>query len=129
MYINPNTTIKILKNVPLDPTYDHTIYWSNIDGDDANHTRAKANQSTYFSSKAKYSLDNQSYQRVKRGWIRVAILAENLYDCNYVMFQNTAFGSKWFYAFIKSVEYINNTVSEIEFEIDEMQTWWFDYQI
>lgn len=118
MYIEPNTNIKILKNVPLDPSYDHTIYFANANA-----------QSTYFQTKTKYTLDRQSYQRVQRGYMRVSIQAENLYDCNYVMFQNTAFGSKWFYAFIKSVEYVNNEVSQVEFQIDIMQTWFFDYEL
>lgn len=118
MYINPNTTIKILRNVPLDNTYEHTIYFANSSA-----------QSSYFSGLAKYTFEAQTYQRVKRGYIRVAKNAESLYDCNYLMFQNSAFGSKWFYAFIKSVEYINNGVSEIEFEIDVMQTWFFDYNL
>lgn len=118
MYINPNTSIKILHNVPLDDTYEHTIYFADSSA-----------QSSYFSGLAKYTFEEQSYQRVKRGYIRVAKNAESLYDCNYLMFQNSAFGSKWFYAFIKSVEYINNGVSEIEFEIDVMQTWFFDYEL
>lgn len=129
MYIAPNTIIKILKDVPLDPTYDHTIYWTNIDGDDSQHTYAKAAQATYFSSKAKYTLTNQSYQRLQRGWMSVRIKADDLYDCNYIMFQNTSYGNKWFYAFLKTVEYKNDNVSEIEFEIDDMQTWWFDYNL
>lgn len=118
MYINPNTSIKILHNVPLDDTYEHTIYFGDSSA-----------QSSYFSDLAKYTFEAQSYQRVKRGYIRIAKNAESLYDCNYLMFQNSAFGSKWFYAFIKSVEYINNAVSEIEFEIDVMQTWFFDYTL
>lgn len=118
MYIEPNTTIKILKDVPLDTTYQHSLWW------DMDAAQA---QSTYFSSKAKYTLDRQSYQRVKRGYMRVNVNAENLYDCNYLMFQNTAFGNKWFYAFITSAEYVNNNVAEISFEIDDMQTWHFDY--
>lgn len=118
MYINPNSTIKILRNVPLDNTYEHTIYFA-----------SSSAQSSYFSGLAKYTFEAQSYQRVKRGYIRVATNAENLYDCNYLMFQNSAFGSKWFYGFIKSVEYINNGVSEIEFEIDVMQTWHFNYNL
>lgn len=118
MYINPNSTIKILNNVPLDNTYEHTIYFA-----------SSSAQSSYFSGLAKYTFEAQSYQRVKRGYIRVATNAENLYDCNYLMFQNSAFGTKWFYAFIKSVEYINIAVSEIEFEIDVMQTWHFNYNL
>ena len=116
MYIEPNTVIKILKDCPLDNSYDHTIFF----------TSASA-QVSFFSEHTKYTLDKQSYQRVKRGYMRVSIQAENLYDCNYLMFQNTSFGTKWFYAFIKSVEYVNNVTSEIEFEIDVMQTWLFDY--
>lgn len=118
MYINPNTNIKILKGVPIDSTYQDTIFFT-----------SKSKQTEYFSSLTKYNLTEQSYQRVKRGYIRVAINSENLYDCNYLMFQNASFGAKWFYAFIKSVEYINNGTAEIEFEIDVMQTWLFDYDL
>lgn len=118
MYIAPNTIIRILKNCPLDTTYEHTLYFG-----------TKAEQTSYFSGLTKYTLNNQSYQRVNKGTMRVEYKAEDLYDCNYLMFQNTSFGNKWFYAFIKSVEYINNITSEIEFEIDVMQTWFFDYTL
>lgn len=129
MYIAPNSKIYILQNIPLDPTYDHTIYWGIADGDTYPYNVSKSIQSQYFTSQRKYTLTTQSYQRLQRGWMRVEVLSDNLYDCNYLMFQNTSFGNKWFYAFIKKVEYVNNNVSEIEFEIDEMQTWWFDYQL
>lgn len=118
MYIEPNSEIKILRNVPLDPTYDHSIIFTSLN-----------NQSAYFTSCQKYNLQKQSYQRVQRGFMRINIMSENLYDCNYLMFQNTAFGLKWFYAFIKSVEYVNNNVSQIEYEIDVLQTWYFDYTL
>ena len=137
MYISPNSTIKILHNVPLDDTYDHTIYWDTTSGGGG----ATA-QKTYFEGLTKpteyspvtgtnvsFTLSAQSYQRVKRGYIRCEIPADMLYDCNYLMFQNTSFGARWFYAFIKSVEYINNKVSEIQFELDVMQTWHFDYDL
>ena len=118
MYIAPNSIIKILKDVPLDPTFDHTIYFETAEA-----------QRTYFSSKTKYTLTNQMYQRFQRGYMRVEIQAENLYDCNYIMYQNTSFGSRWFYAFITKVEYINNAVAQINFMLDPMQTWFFDYQL
>ena len=118
MFIEPQTNIKILRNVPLDESYDHTVYFANATA-----------QYTAFQEYVKYNLNNYSYQRVKRGYARVGIKAENLYDCNYMMFQNTAFGNKWFYAFIKSVEYINNETSQIEFDIDQMQTWAFNYEL
>ena len=119
MYIAPNTNIYILHGVPLDNTYRNTLYFE-----------AASAQFGYFGSKTKYTLNNQSYQRVNRNRIRIEKTAEDLYDCNYIMFQNTAFGNKWFYAFItKPAEYINNLVSEIEYEIDVMQTWFFDYTL
>ena len=118
MYIQPDTQIRILKNVPLDPTYDHTIWFPD-----------EAHQVEFFSSKTKYTLNDQTYQRVQRGYMRVEVRAEKLYDCNYLMFQNSAFGNKWFYAFITAVEYVNNEVSEIAFEIDVMQTWFFNYTL
>lgn len=118
MEIQPNTNIKLLHNVPLDTSYDHTIYFASASA-----------QYNYFASLVKYNLTEYTYQRVKKGLARVGKCADDIYDCNYMMFQNTAFGNKWFYAYIKSVEYVNNETSEIEFEIDDMQTWWFDFTI
>ena len=31
MFIEPNSTIKLLHNVPLDPTYEHTIFFDYVD--------------------------------------------------------------------------------------------------
>lgn len=118
MYIEPGTNIRLLKDVPLDTTYDHTIYF----------TSASA-QSSYFMGLQKYNLTNYTYQRVKKGVARVGIKADNLYDCNYMMFQNTSYGEKWFYAYITAVEFVNNECSEIYFELDVMQTWFFDYDV
>lgn len=115
MYIQPETNIKILRNVPLDTTYEHTIYFSSASA-----------QRAYFESLLKYNLRNYTYQRVKRGVCRVGIKADNLYDCNYMMFQNSAYGDKWFYAYITSVEFVNNECTEITFELDVIQTWFFD---
>lgn len=118
MEIQPNSKIYILKNVPLDTTYDHTLYFAN-----------STSQYNYFYSKVKHTLTAQSYQRVNRGLARIGKSADDCYDCNYMMFQNTSFGTKWFYAYITKVEYVNNETCEIEFEIDPIQTWWFDFTI
>lgn len=118
MYIQPTTNIRLLKDSPLDTTYDHTIYFASA-----------TEQYNYFIGLQKYNLTNYTYQRVKRGVARVGIKADNLYDCNYMMFQNTAYGNKWFYAFITSVEFVNNECAEIYFELDVMQTWFFDYSV
>lgn len=118
MYIVPNTNVKILHNVPLENTYDHTLYFANATA-----------QYNYFASMVKKNCVNYTYQRVNKGTMRVEGKADNYYDCNYLMFQNTSFGTKWFYAFINSVEYINNETTEITFEIDVIQTWLFDAHV
>ena len=61
MYIEPNSNITIYHNVPLDNTYNHTLYFSNL-----------AEQNTYFHANQniiKYNLTAQSYQRVVKGSI------------------------------------------------------------
>lgn len=118
MYIAPNTNIRILKDVPLEPSYENTLYFSSLSA-----------QTSYFSSKAKYTLTQNTYQRVNRGVIRVGVKADSLYDCNYVMFQNAGYGNKWFYAFILKVEFVNNTTADVFFDIDVMQTYAFDYTL
>lgn len=119
MYIEPNSQVRLLSGVPLDDTYDHTIYFADATA-----------QYNFFSSKVKSSFNNVSYARAERGVIRLEGTADDYYDCNYIMFQNTSFGSKWFYAFIKKApEYVSNNVFRIEFEIDDMQTWMFDYTV
>lgn len=116
--IEPNTSIILLKNVPLDPTYNHTIRFADTTA-----------QSTYFANKKKHRFDKGTYQRVNRGYMRIACSADECYDCNYLMFRNTNYGSKWFYAFITSVEYVSDACCEITYTLDVMQTWLFDYTI
>ena len=106
MLIEPSTNIRLLKGVPLDNTYRNTLYFKPNEVDAQTET---------FKGYTKHNLTNQTYQRVNKGVARVGLKAEDIYDCNYMMFQNTNFGNKWFYAFITSVEYVNNTVSEITF--------------
>lgn len=117
-YIAPNTDLWLCRNVPLDPSYEHTIYFENATA-----------QMLFFRGKRKIEYDNLSYQRVNKGSLKVATLADNIYDCNYLVFRNESFGNKYFYAFITSVEFINPNTSLITYELDVIQTWFFDYSI
>ena len=117
MYIQPSTEIHILQNIPLNKSYEHTVLYKD-----------KETQATEFLKYNKYTLQDYSYQRTSIGTMRVELPFEYLYNCNYMMFKNTAFENKWFYAFITGVSYISNTVSEIYYEIDVMQSWCYDYE-
>lgn len=122
----PDTVVKVLKNVPLDDTYTDTRWFASTD-----------EQQSFFNGKAKYTFTDMTYQRVNNSVAnpriplscRVPMIAENLYDCNYIMFQNTNYGSKWFYAFIRQVNYINPNNTEILYEIDYLQTFMFELRI
>lgn len=122
----PDTVVKLLKNVPLDSTYTDTRWF----------TSAGAQQA-FFNGKVKKTYTGLTYQRVNnsvaqpRGPLtcRVPDIADNLYDCNYMMFQNSFYGSKWFYAFVKQVNYINPNNTEIVYEIDYLQTFMLEIEL
>lgn len=126
-YIAPKGIILLCRNVPLDRTHTNTALFKNADQQFTcfhNYT----NTDTRF--------DNQYYTRVTKNTIRVSALADNLIDCNYLMFNNGStldpnnyYKDKWYYAFIDKVEYINENVTEITYTIDVIQSFLFDIQI
>lgn len=118
MIINPSTTIKLYSGMPLDNTYTNTLFWSTL----SNQTNFFHQNNPYY----KHTANISTYQRINKGVCEVEIPADDIYDCNYMAFQNSNYGSKWFYAFITSVEYVNNANSRVYYEIDVMQTYWFE---
>lgn len=117
MYIIPNTTIYLLKNIPLNKSYEHTVYYPDKDA-----------QAQAFMAYKKYTLTDYSYQRSQLGTIRVSLKYEQLIDCNYLMFKNTNYENKWFYAFITGIGYVSNDVTDVYYDLDVMQTWCYDYE-
>lgn len=53
--------------------------------------------------------------------------ADDIITSDYMMFTND--GAKWYYAFIDRVVYVNEQRCDIYFTIDDLQTWYFDYQL
>lgn len=122
MYIAPDSTIKLCSGVPFNNQYVDVTKFSN-----------QSEQLAYFASKIKVNYIKQSYI-VRDGdkltnTVRLACSPDDVYDCNYLYFQNSAFGNKWFFAFITGVKYINNNTTEITYEIDVIQTWQFVWTI
>ena len=117
-YIPPNSDVVLCRGVPIESDYRHTLYFDSI-----------AAQNNYFFSKAFKQFHNVSYQRERRNYITLEIPATQVYACNYLMFKNTSYGEKWFFAFVDSVDYVNDNVTEIHYELDMMQTWMFEYTL
>lgn len=116
--IMPNSDIVLCKNVPLDASYDHTVTFA-----------SQAAQLAYFYSKAYKVIHSNSYQRAMKNRLRIECTMEEAVQCNYLYFNNLSFENKTFYAFITGWEYINNVTTEITYELDVFQSFWFDIDI
>ena len=120
--IAPNSTVYLLRGVPLDNTYQNTIFFASAQ---VQQNYFLATSSPYYNYSPIF-INLLSYQRVKEGVLRINRSADSIYNYNYMMFQNTTQNAKWFYAFILYVEYINEQVCNVYYEIDVMQTWLFE---
>lgn len=118
MYIAPNSTIELFKNLKLDNSYANTMWFANASA-----------QNTFYVNHRFTQLNNYSYQRKDIGVIRVEGTVSSLYDVNYMRFKNTSFENKWFYAFVTRVEYVNNATVNMYYAIDVIQTYMFDWQL
>lgn len=118
MYIQPNGIIYCLQNVPLNPNSEDTFLFT-----------SQTAQYNYFYSLRNANLDMtaQSYTRAGNGVIRARGKADDYYAVNYIMFRNANHGTKWFYAYITSIEYINENTTKLNYMIDPIQTYLFNY--
>jgi hypothetical protein len=109
----PSSVVYLL-NTPLDKTYKNQIYFT-----------SKDSQEDYFISCRVKSYADFTYLR-KDNIIRVPAHADELYNCNYVMYRNSSYGTRWFYCFITDIKYVNDGCTELTIETDVFQTWLFD---
>lgn len=113
------TNIKLLAGVPLDATYRHSIYFASAGA-----------QQSYFLGKVVSGLAwNDCMYHREHNAIRVDAPIESCEGVNYAMFQNSAYGTKWFYAFVTDHEYVNANCTELKIQQDVLQTWYFDYDL
>lgn len=107
----PNGQIRFFSDIRLDDNYENSINFE-----------TRESQTNYFTGLTPVHVMTGA-TRVREGVISVNALSDVLLNCNYMMFQNTGFSNKWFYAFIHNVEYVNNNMSYVYYTIDDMQTW------
>ena len=106
-----STQIRICRGVDWDNSYNHVRLFD-----------TQAQQLSYFARKQVLSLSGGTYQR-ESGAVRYPVAKDDIQDCNYIFYQNQQFNSKWFFAFITKMEYVNANVTDIFFETDVFQTW------
>lgn len=114
--IIPNGTVIFYSGVKMDPNYQNTLRWLTYE----------AQQNFFLNTLPRLAtVERISYQRVTRGVIRVQLGISVLNTCNYMAFVNTDLNNKWFYAFVTRTEYVNNTTTDIFYELDYIQTYYF----
>lgn len=112
--IVPNSTIILLKT-PMELNDANTLSFAS--------ETAKYN---YFHSLPQVELEDATYQR-KEGTIRFPtssnLTFEDLLEYNYCMYQNTSYDTKWFYAYVGDIKYINDGLVEVPIRTDTFMTW------
>lgn len=118
MYIEPNSIVCLLTDIPLTKDYEDTIYF-----DDSKK------QEQWFLKHLLKTFDKVSYQRENRGVFFVECNASVVYSANYLMYRNTAYNNKWFYAFVDGVTYVNDNTTAVAYTIDPLQSWLFAFSL
>ena len=117
MVIVPDSDIILIKSPLKLDNYNQITFASATD------------QYNYFMSLPHLEYDGCTYQR-KDGVIRFEtgdnLRYEDLLGYNYCMYRNDSYSNKWFYAFITSINYVNDGLTTIQIETDVFQTWQFD---
>jgi hypothetical protein len=111
------TDIRLLSGIPFTNDYKNTRWFDTV-----------TNQIAYFDSKPiVHSIAEANFQRIE-GYNFIAInkSIDELWNTNYIMFRNTHYNNKWFYAFVTKLEYKNRGVTWVHFQIDVLQTWKFE---
>lgn len=114
----PSGEIYLLKNVPLMPSYEHTIDFKNKD-----------EQFSYFLTflKPGFNLGRYTYIRKERESVVLDKTMNELDDINYMVFRSQS-GERLYYAFVTNKRYVGNGSTELTFVLDVMQTYMFDYK-
>lgn len=106
-----------LCSTPLERDYKNQLYF-----------KTRSAQEAYFLSTVVHTYTGLTYQRADN-IIRVESVIDDLYDCNYVMYKNSNYGDRWFYAFITDMQYVNPNLTYVTIETDVIQTWLLDTTI
>lgn len=114
---SPDSSLRLL-NMRMDSELRNTLWFPD-----------RNTQTNWFLSQTDFiSFTDYSYVK-KDNTIVLACREEDIWRFNYVMYQNTNFSSKWFYAFIVKREWASDYSTRIYLKTDPLQTWMFDWSL
>lgn len=124
--------VYMINDVPFTSDYAHSLNFESI-----------SDQLTYFtgssdgitgvhdgSGKIDKVFTSQNYIKREEGYIRLDYQEEHARDWSYMMFKTptvgdsgAAAGYEWIYCFINSIEHVSNSVLQINYTVDVLQTY------
>ena len=115
----------------ITPSGDMYLLNVNIDQTQANQLwfESRYQQETFFRGKVVAGLTPADYTYIQKDdVVRVNKNADQLYNCNYLMYRNTAFSNRWFYGFVTEIQWLSDHSAAISFQTDVYQTWRWDIE-
>ncbi len=106
-----NSQIILCKNIKMDKNYTNVLNYS------------ETNLLSICEANKLEKATNYSFVKPNGNTIDVSFSYSNCLKSNYIAFQNPYYDNKWFFAFVDSVEYRNNSLTRITFTIDVFSTW------
>lgn len=134
-YIQPYTDIYLCRVQGLDTTYKNTMYFPD-----------STQQLNYFLNRRvsipqDQTLNKQNFIRAKKtglNRVKIELPLSIVTKANYMIIRNDGknaingayvdYEKQYLFAFIKDFYYVSEDVTEIDFEIDVIQTYLFDYE-
>lgn len=114
---SPDSNLRLL-NVRFDSELRSTLWFPDRD-----------TQTSWFLSQSDNIQFNDITYIKKDNAIVLGCREEDVWRFNYVMYQNTNFSSKWFYAFIVKREWASDYSVKFYLQTDPIQTWMFDWSL
>lgn len=113
MAITPDTDIKLI-TVPIELDNFNQLTFNNV-----------TDQFNYFNNLPGIEIENATYQR-RDSVILFPAHIDSIIHYNYVIYKNTNYTNKQYYAFITNMRYLSDNVTEITIKTDVFQTYQFD---
>lgn len=107
-----NSKVIICRGISIDRQYTNVL--------DYNETQML----NLCNSKKVAERNNYSFVAGKENVISTDFNYDDAIKCNYIAFQNQRYSSKWFFAWIDKVDYVNDGVTRISFTVDHWSTWY-----
>lgn len=109
-----NSKILLVKNINMDKEYVNVLSYS------------ESQMLTLCEQNLVAQSNKYSFIRQNENEIYVNFSYQQCLQANYIAFQNTDYGGKWFFAWIDDIIYENDGTTRIKYIIDSWSTW-FDY--